>query len=122
MPVHVELCLVGLPRRLDQRRAPPEERDRHVVRTRCNRKLDLQPLVDVFVRIVAAQPIPVRDDREALQLVIDDEFSAWPDKVEQYRAGNKNLIGMFVGEVMKATRGAGAPKTVRELITVSLDP
>ena len=73
-------------------------------------------------QLVAEMGLEKVDDREALQLVIDDVFSAWPDKVEQYRAGNKNLIGMFVGEVMKATRGAGDPKTVRELITVSLDP
>jgi aspartyl-tRNA(Asn)/glutamyl-tRNA(Gln) amidotransferase subunit B len=48
-------------------------------------------------------------------------LGAWPDKVEAYREGKRNLIGLFVGEVMKATRGAADPGLVRTMLTQRLD-
>jgi glutaminyl-tRNA synthetase len=71
--------------------------------------------------LVAEMGLEKVDDRAALQSAIDEVLAAWPDKVGEYRAGKRNLIGLFVGEVMKATRGAADPKTVRELITGSLE-
>jgi glutaminyl-tRNA synthetase len=61
------------------------------------------------------------DDHAALQSAIDDVLAAWPEKVDEYWAGKRNLIGLFVGEVMKATRGAADPKAVRELLTARLE-
>ena len=71
--------------------------------------------------LVAEMGLEQLDDRGALQLAIDQVLAAWPEKVDEYREGKKNLIGLFVGEVMKATRGAADPKAVRELLTVSLE-
>ena len=62
-------------------------------------------------------------DAEALGPVVDGVLAAWPEKVAEYREGRKNLIGLFVGEVMKATKGAADPKAVRTLLTDRLaDP
>ncbi len=55
-------------------------------------------------------------DREALATVVDGVLAAWPDKVAAYRAGRESLMGLFVGEVMKATRGAADPVAVRALL------
>ena len=63
-----------------------------------------------------------RDRRCGLVPGVEDALSRWPDKVAEYRGGKRNLIGMFVGEVMKATQGAADPKTVRELLSERLDP
>lgn len=71
--------------------------------------------------LVAEMGLEQVDDREALQPAIDQVLEAWPDKVDDYRAGKKNLIGLFVGEVMKATRGAADPKAVRDLLTENLE-
>ena len=71
--------------------------------------------------LVAEMGLEQVDDHEALQSVISQVLEAWPDKVDDYRAGKKNLIGLFVGEVMKATRGAADPKAVRGLLTTSLE-
>ena len=71
--------------------------------------------------LVAEMGLEQLDDRGALQLAIDDVLAAWPEKVEEYRGGKRNLIGLFVGEVMKATRGAADPKAVREMLTESLE-
>lgn len=44
-----------------------------------------------------------------------------PREVEAYRSGKKKLLGFFVGEVMKASRGKANPKMVNELLKKSLD-
>ena len=57
---------------------------------------------------------------DALQTLVKDVLTAWPDKVEQYRKGKKNLLGMFVGEVMKKSKGSADPKLVNQLVTKQL--
>jgi aspartyl-tRNA(Asn)/glutamyl-tRNA(Gln) amidotransferase subunit B len=36
--------------------------------------------------------------------------------VAQYRAGNEKLLGYFVGQVMKATKGSANPGLVNDLL------
>ena len=60
-------------------------------------------------------------DAGALEAVVEEVLSRWPEKVSEYREGKKNLVGLFVGEVMKATRGAADPKLVREILVRSLE-
>jgi len=55
-------------------------------------------------------------DRGALATVVDEVLAAWPDKVAAYRAGRESLMGLFVGEVMKATRGAADPVAARAVL------
>ncbi len=57
---------------------------------------------------------------DALQSLVEEVLAAWPDKVEQYRKGKKNLLGMFVGEVMKKSKGSADPKLVNELLVKTL--
>ncbi len=61
------------------------------------------------------------DDRDALAGVVEEVLAAWPDKVAAYRAGRPSLMGLFVGEVMKATGGAADPKAVRAMIAERLE-
>jgi glutaminyl-tRNA synthetase len=58
---------------------------------------------------------------DALGAAVDEVLGRWPDKVDAYRAGNKNLLGMFVGQVMKATGGAADPHAVRSFLSERLD-
>ncbi len=44
-----------------------------------------------------------------------------PDKVEAYRAGNKNLTGLFMGEIMRASRGTADPKVANKLVREMLE-
>jgi aspartyl-tRNA(Asn)/glutamyl-tRNA(Gln) amidotransferase subunit B len=39
-----------------------------------------------------------------------------PRQLEQYRAGKKTVIGFFVGQVMKASKGQANPAIVNELL------
>ncbi|GAB3980903.1 Asp-tRNA(Asn)/Glu-tRNA(Gln) amidotransferase subunit GatB [Spirosoma terrae] len=57
---------------------------------------------------------------DALQSLVEEVLAAWPDKVAQYQKGKKNLLGMFVGEVMKKSKGSADPKLVNELVTKTL--
>jgi len=37
-----------------------------------------------------------------------------PDKVNEYKKGKKGLIGLFVGEVKKISKGKADPKVVTQ--------
>jgi len=47
-------------------------------------------------------------------------IAANPDQVAEYRAGKERLLGWFVGQVMKATRGKADPQLVTELLKEKL--
>ena len=46
--------------------------------------------------------------------------AANPAQVEQYRAGKQQVLGFFVGQVMKATGGRANPQLVNELLREAL--
>ena len=60
-------------------------------------------------------------DTGALEKIIDQIIAANPKQVEQYRGGKKTVIGFFVGQVMKASKGAANPAIVNELLTKKLE-
>ena len=59
-------------------------------------------------------------DTSALEKIIDDILAANPKQLEQYRAGKKTMLGFFVGQVMKASKGQANPQIVNELLAKKL--
>jgi aspartyl-tRNA(Asn)/glutamyl-tRNA(Gln) amidotransferase subunit B len=59
-------------------------------------------------------------DEGALEKAIDDVLAANPNEVERFRGGDQKLMGFFVGQVMKATKGKANPKSVNELLRKKL--
>ena len=59
-------------------------------------------------------------DTSSLEKIIDELIAANPKQVEQYRAGKKTVLGFFVGQVMKASKGQANPKLVNELLAKRL--
>ncbi len=55
-------------------------------------------------------------DAGELEGTIQEILDAHPDEVGRLKAGDKKLIGFFVGQVMKATKGKANPKMVNEII------
>lgn len=51
---------------------------------------------------------------------IDAALQAMPDKVAEYKKGKKGLMGLFVGEVKKLSKGKADPKLVTEMLTDKL--
>lgn len=60
-------------------------------------------------------------DSSALEGFIETALAQFPDKVEAYKAGNKNLLGLFMGQVMKASKGKADPKLTKQLLTEKLE-
>jgi aspartyl-tRNA(Asn)/glutamyl-tRNA(Gln) amidotransferase subunit B len=81
----------------------------------------------VFTRMIESGESPaVIADREGLRQVgddsqlskwIDDVFASSPDEAKRYLAGEKKLVGVLVGKVMKASGGKADPKKVNQLLS-----
>jgi len=59
-------------------------------------------------------------DSSAIEKMIDEIIAANPKQVEQYRGGKTTVIGFFVGQVMKASKGQAKPELVNELLKKKL--
>ena len=55
-------------------------------------------------------------DRKALEEVSRRVIDENPTQVEQYRKGKTKVMGLLVGQVMKATRGKASPTLVGEVL------
>jgi aspartyl-tRNA(Asn)/glutamyl-tRNA(Gln) amidotransferase subunit B len=60
-------------------------------------------------------------DTSTLEKLADELIALNPKQVEQYRAGKKTMLGFFVGQIMKATKGQSNPQLVNEVVTKKLD-
>ncbi len=59
-------------------------------------------------------------DEAAIEAAVDKVLAASAAEVEKYRGGKKNLMGFFVGQVMKEMRGKGNPAVVNALLRKKL--
>jgi len=59
-------------------------------------------------------------DDDALQGFIDQVLQNNPQKVAEYKAGKTSLVGMFMGEIMKLTKGKADPKATNKLLQEKL--
>ena len=55
-------------------------------------------------------------DTESLRTAVQAVLSSNPDVVEEYRAGKESVLQFLVGQGMKATKGAGNPTLIRDLL------
>ncbi len=60
-------------------------------------------------------------DTAIIEAAVSDVISSHPDEVKAYRNGKTKLLGFFVGQIMKATRGKANPKLVNALLKKMLD-
>ncbi len=85
---------------------------------------------DVFVKMYETGRDPVEIVEESglkqisnsseLEVIVDRILAVNPDKVKQFQEGKVGLIGFFVGQVMRETRGQANPKLVNELLAERL--
>jgi glutaminyl-tRNA synthetase len=61
-------------------------------------------------------------DPSELEPLVARVLDGWPAKVAEYREGKSGLLGFFVGEVMKASRGKADPTRVRAMLERRLQP
>ncbi|MFN3528337.1 MAG: Asp-tRNA(Asn)/Glu-tRNA(Gln) amidotransferase subunit GatB [Bacteroidia bacterium] len=56
-------------------------------------------------------------NEDELRAQVEAVLAAWPDKVAEYKAGKKGVLGLFMGDVMKRTQGKADPKLTNQLLT-----
>jgi aspartyl-tRNA(Asn)/glutamyl-tRNA(Gln) amidotransferase subunit B len=58
---------------------------------------------------------------DQLEEWVAQAIAMYPEKVDEYRNGKKGLIGLFMGEVMKISKGKADPKQSNELLRIKLE-
>ena len=86
---------------------------------------------DVFVEMFASGKAPaeiVREkglvqitDTSAIEKIVDEVIAANPQQLERYRSGKTQLMGFFVGQVIKASGGKANPQAVNDILKKKLD-
>ena len=84
-------------------------------------------LPELFIKDI--EPATVAQQQNLLQTNNSNEIEEWvtlvlnamPEKVSEYKKGKKGLIGLFVGEVKKISKGKADPKIVTEILTQKLN-
>jgi len=59
-------------------------------------------------------------DTDSIATWVDEVLAKMPDKVAEYKKGKKGLIGLFMGEVKKVSKGKADPKVTTQLLTEKL--
>ena len=60
------------------------------------------------------------NDSDTLEAWVDAAIASMPDKVIEYQKGKKGLIGLFIGEVKKLSKGQADPNKVSSLLAQKL--
>jgi aspartyl-tRNA(Asn)/glutamyl-tRNA(Gln) amidotransferase subunit B len=61
------------------------------------------------------------NDTGALQELVNQALAKYPEKILEYKSGKVNLLGLFVGEVMKLGKGKADPKMANQLVKEALE-
>jgi len=70
--------------------------------------------------IVAEKGLLQISDESAIEKAVDEILAKYETEAERFRAGEEKLLGFFVGQVMKATKGKANPQVLNELIKKKL--
>ncbi len=77
---------------------------------------DLDP-----VEIAKAHNWLQESDTNAIEGLVEQALAKYPDKIEAYKNGQKGLIGLFMGEVMKLSGGKADPKLANKMLQEKLE-
>ena len=71
-------------------------------------------------QLIDSQSLRQLSDVNTLEALVREVVAANPGQVRQYRAGKAKMLGYFVGQVMKASRGKANPREVDALLRKAL--
>ncbi len=72
-------------------------------------------------KIVDVRGMRQVSDTGALEPIVDAVLDRCTDQVEQFRGGNRKVVGFLVGQCMKESHGKGNPKLFNQLLTSKLE-
>ena len=67
-------------------------------------------------QIVEEKGLKQVSDEGEIRKIVEEVLANHPAEVEKFKAGNQKLMGFFVGQVMKATKGKANPKLVNKIL------
>ncbi len=59
-------------------------------------------------------------DANLIEKLVEDALAKYPEKVTEYRNGKTGILGLFMGEVMKMSKGKADPKLTTRLLEEKL--
>jgi aspartyl-tRNA(Asn)/glutamyl-tRNA(Gln) amidotransferase subunit B len=88
-----------------------------------------QKIFPILIENPSKSPLEIAQENNLIQEsnadsilpMIEEVIAKYPEKVEEYRAGKKGLLGLFVGEVMKLSKGKADPKMTNQLVREKLE-
>lgn len=75
-----------------------------------------KPVLELALELDVLQ----ENDQNSILPIIEEVIAAFPDKVKEYKKGKTAIAGMFMGEVMKRSKGKADPKVINELLVNKL--
>ena len=73
------------------------------------------------IEIAKERDLIQQRDTDFIENLAREAISKYPDKAEAYRQGNKGLLGLFMGEVMKLSERKADPKAANQVLRKILE-
>lgn len=70
--------------------------------------------------VIETQGLKQITDTGAIEAIVDEVLAASPSQVEEYLGGKDKMMGFFVGQIMKASKGKANPGEVNKLLKAKL--
>ena len=88
-----------------------------------------QDLFPLMLKYQELSPLQLADEHQLIQesdtdAILDfvkQAIAKYPEKALAYKEGKKNLLGLFMGEVMKLSKGKADPKSTNKLVREELE-
>jgi len=96
---------------------------------KISHSLASQKLFPLMIKEPGKSPSQIAEENKLLQDSDADNINEfvrraiekYPDKVIEYKKGKKGLIGLFMGEVMKLSKGMADPKKANQIVQKMLN-
>ena len=73
------------------------------------------------MKIAEGMNLIQESDTDSLKELAKQAIAKYPEKAAEYKTGKVGLIGLFMGEVMKLSKGKADPKIANQLVKELLD-
>ncbi len=73
------------------------------------------------LQVAEALNVIQTSDSNFISEIVKEVVAKYPEKVAEYKSGKKGLLGLFVGEAMKLSKGKADPKVVNAEVLKALD-
>jgi len=71
--------------------------------------------------LAAEMNLLIKQDNADVDKYIHDAMAKFPDKVKEYQRGKKGVLGLFMGEIMKVSKGKIDPQQTNQLLIKELE-